>query len=167
MSEETPDSTEAVEESANGALKRNKWSGKRITMIALPLILICAAAATYAVSQKNATPDSKAGAAISAPIEYVEMPDMLVNLASTGGRNRYLKLGITLQVTGADAAKELEKHMPRIRSAFQVYLREVRIEDLSGSGGMFFLKEELMRRINTELDPIHIDDVLFKEMLIQ
>ncbi len=167
MSEETSDPTVVVEESADGALKRKKWSGKRITMIALPILSICAGAATYVIMNKNSAQNSKSEAVISAPIEYVEMPDMLVNLASTGGKNRYLKLGITLQVTGAEAAKEIEKHMPRIRSAFQVYLREVRIEDLSGSGGMFFLKEELMRRINTELDPIHIDDVLFKEMLIQ
>jgi flagellar protein FliL len=147
-------------------LPRKKWSGKRITLFALPLLL-CVGAGTFYLLKKSAHHSKNEASVVGQSIEYVDMQDMLVNLASGNGRNRYLKLGVTLQVSGSQNAKELEKHMPRIRSAFQVYLRELRIEDLSGSGGMFLLKEELMRRINTELAPLHIDDVLFKEMLIQ
>jgi flagellar protein FliL len=147
-------------------LPRKKWNGKRLTLIAVPLLL-CLGAGGFFLIKKPAHHGKMSEEAAGQSIEYVDMQDMLVNLASGNGRNRYLKLGVTLQISGSQNAKEIEKHMPRIRSAFQVYLRELRIEDLSGSGGMFLLKEELMRRINTELAPLHIDDVLFKEMLIQ
>ena len=57
--------------------------------------------------------------------------------------------------------------MPRIIDNFQVYLRELRIEDLRGSAGMYRLREELLLRVNASAAPAKIVDVLFKEMLVQ
>jgi flagellar FliL protein len=57
--------------------------------------------------------------------------------------------------------------MPRIIDNFQVYLRELRIEDLRGSAGMYRLREELLLRVNASAAPARIVDVLFKEMLVQ
>ena len=45
--------------------------------------------------------------------------------------------------------------------------RELRKEDLNGSQGVFRLKEELLMRINSSAAPIKVNDVLFKEMLVQ
>ena len=57
--------------------------------------------------------------------------------------------------------------MPRIMDNFQVYLRELRIEDLKGSAGMYRLREELLTRVNAAAAPAKIQDVLFKEILVQ
>jgi flagellar FliL protein len=57
--------------------------------------------------------------------------------------------------------------MPRIMDNFQVYLRELRIEDLKGSAGMYRLREELLVRVNAAAAPAKVRDVLFKEMLVQ
>ncbi len=57
--------------------------------------------------------------------------------------------------------------LPRVVDSFQVYMRELRIEDLDGSAGMFRIKEELLSRVNAAVYPIEINDILFKEMLIQ
>jgi len=57
--------------------------------------------------------------------------------------------------------------MPRIIDNFQVYLRELRIDDLKGSAGMYRLREELLTRVNAAAQPAKINAVLFKEMLIQ
>ena len=57
--------------------------------------------------------------------------------------------------------------MPRIIDNFQVYLRELRVEDLQGSAGMLRLREELMMRVNNAVKPAKVNDVLFKEMLVQ
>ena len=50
---------------------------------------------------------------------------------------------------------------------FQVYLRELRVEDLRGSAGVQRLREELLMRVNAAVHPIEVRDVLFKEMLVQ
>ena len=62
---------------------------------------------------------------------------------------------------------QLEAVMPRIIDNFQVFLRELRVEDLSGSRGTARIKEELLTRVNVAVAPARVDDVLFKEMLIQ
>lgn len=98
---------------------------------------------------------------------YIDLPEFLVNLRTTGSRASFLKLTIALEVSDPEQAKEVEAQMPRIIDGFQTYLRELRVEDLSGSAGLFRLKEELLRRINVTLAPARVDDVLFKEMLIQ
>ncbi len=57
--------------------------------------------------------------------------------------------------------------MPRIIDNFQVYLRELRVEDLKGSAGMYRLREEMLIRVSAAVAPAKINDVLFKEMLVQ
>lgn len=151
------------------ALPRRKWSGRRVVMIAVPVALVIGAA-VYGLSHTGhgQAPISTQSGAISTQsgeTAYVKLPDMFVNLASSSGRARFLKLGVTLEVKGEERAASIKKRMPRIIDSFQVYLRELRIEDLNGSTGMFMLKEELLRRVNTELAPDRVEDVLFEEMM--
>ena len=61
----------------------------------------------------------------------------------------------------------LERLMPRVIDHFQVYLRELRVDDLHGSAGVYRLKEELLRRVSAAAHPVEVRDVLFKDMLIQ
>ena len=57
--------------------------------------------------------------------------------------------------------------MPRILDEFNVYMRELRPEDLDGAAGIFRLKEELLMRINQAVAPTRVKDVLFQEFLVQ
>ena len=100
-------------------------------------------------------------------IVFFDLPEMLVNLNSSGRQTNYLKLTVSLELDDPLAVERLEKLLPRIIDNFQVYLRELRVEDLSGSAGVYRLKEELLARVNAAVEPIHVIDVLFKEMLVQ
>lgn len=156
-------------------LKRKKWSGKRIVLVAAPVLLLLIGGGTAATlflggeSEKPEPVDPVAAAAASGDtkIVYVDLPDLLVNLKSTDRNSSYLKLSIALEVKGQAQADAIKTMMPRVTDSFQVYLRELRIDDLSGSAGMFRLKEELLRQVNTTIAPLKINDVLFKEMLVQ
>lgn len=155
-------------------LKRKKWSGKRIVLVAAPVLLLLiggGVAATMFLGGEEkpqaVDPIAAAAEAGDTQIVYVDLPDLLVNLKSANRSNSYLKLSIALEVKGQAQADAVKKMMPRITDSFQVYLRELRIDDLSGSAGMFRLKEELLRRVNTTIAPLRINDVLFKEMLVQ
>jgi flagellar FliL protein len=98
---------------------------------------------------------------------FVDLPEILVNLNSSERGQTYLKLKVALEVDRSVDPGRLMPLMPRIVDKFQVYLREMRIEDLNGSAGMFRLKEELRRRVNVAVHPIEVHDVLFKEMIVQ
>ena len=98
---------------------------------------------------------------------FYDLPDMLVNLNSSGNRKRFLKISIALELSSEDDVQHVETYLPRIVDNFQVYLRELRVEDLSGSAGLQRLREELLLRVNTAIRPAQVRDVLFKEMLVQ
>ncbi len=101
------------------------------------------------------------------PSFYYEIPDMLVNLNSSGRKTGYLKISISVEVASEDDAGEIEAVLPRIVDSFQVYLRELRVEDLSGSAGLQRLREELLTRVSNAAAPTVVRDILFREMLIQ
>ncbi|WP_417516985.1 flagellar basal body-associated FliL family protein [Minwuia sp.] len=98
---------------------------------------------------------------------FFELPDMLVNLNTSGSQPRFLKIKVALEFGDEEIVGKVRRIMPRIIDHFQVYLRELRREDLRGSAGMYRLKEELMIRVNQSVQPSRIRDVLFKEMLVQ
>ncbi len=160
-------------------LPRKKFSGKKLVLfIVLPLVLLIGAGAGVYFSglldsllgkkeehaehpAEPAQPDPHA-----APVFY-DLPDMLVNLNSSGKRPAFLKIKISIQLTKGEDQPAVEHVLPRIIDNFQVYLRELRLEDLKGSAGMYRLRQELLMRINAATFPVKVKDVLFKEMLVQ
>lgn len=102
------------------------------------------------------------------PVFY-DVPDILVNVATGESKPAFLKLSVSLELGGeAEAAKAaIEPVMPRVVDQLQTYLRELRVEDLSGSASVFRLKEEMLRRVNLAVEPVQVKDVLFREMIIQ
>ena len=98
---------------------------------------------------------------------FMDLPELLVNLNTAGRRATFIKMKVTLEVEKKEHVPMIEKLMPRIIDNFQVYLRELRIEDLKGSIGMYRLREEMLLRVNTAAAPAQVTDVLFKEILIQ
>lgn len=99
---------------------------------------------------------------------FFDIPDILVNVAS-GDKPAFLKLSVSLELEGEgeEAKAAIEPVVPRVVDQMQTYLRELRVEDLSGSAAMFRLKEELLRRVNLAVEPVKVKDVLFREMIVQ
>jgi len=158
-------------EGEGGESPPSKWKLKLPSM----KILIIAAAAVLVLgggtgaylffSSKKA---DHAAAGVVKPAVFVDLPDVLVNLANAGGDStRYLKVKVTLEVPDQALAQQIQPLMPRVMDAFQTYLRELRPTDLDGSAGLFRLKEELTRRVNTAVAPSRINAVLFKEIVVQ
>ena len=107
-------------------------------------------------------------AAAPKPAVYIDVPEMLVNLVGAPGeRVQYLKAKIVIEVKEEKQAEAIKPTMPRITDVFQTYLRELRAADLNGSAGLFRLKEELTRRVNTAVSPSQVNAVLFKEIVVQ
>jgi flagellar FliL protein len=101
------------------------------------------------------------------PAVFFDLPDLLVNLNAAGRKASFLKLSVSLELDKQEDVARIQAVMPRIIDNFQVYLRELRIEDLRGSGGIYRLREELLSRVNAAASPARVADVLFKEMLVQ
>ena len=112
--------------------------------------------------------DAKPVAAQAKPAVFLDVPEVLVNLSTTGNeRTQYLKVKVVLELPDAALTPQIQTTMPRVMDAFQTYLRELRPTDLDGSAGLYRLKEELTRRVNAAIAPNRINAVLFKEIVVQ
>ncbi len=155
---------------AEGAPKKKRSLVKTLVMFVLPAVLVLGGAAYFFLlsgGEETAEGEGAQHAEAAPPPVFLDLPDMLVNLASASGDRAMLKLSVALELPDQETVAKIEPIMPRVTDNFQVFLRELRVEDLSGSAGMFRLKEELVRRVNLAVAPAVVKDVLFKEMLIQ
>lgn len=103
----------------------------------------------------------------SGPSVFYELPALTVNLNTAGRKARFIKIQVSLELTNEADKPKVEAVIARVMDNFNVYLRELRIEDLSGSAGIYRLREELLIRIRGAVAPVIVKDILFKEMLIQ
>jgi flagellar protein FliL len=95
------------------------------------------------------------------------LPPMMVNLNTGGGSEQFMKLTIALEVANEQVMLDIQPRLARVVDAFQVYLRELRKSDLEGSAGIYRLKEELRRRVNVAVFPAQVENILFREILVQ
>ena len=169
---EAPDAAAADGAAADGAAKESgRMPGKKlILLVVLPVVvgLLGAGGAAWHFrlldSLTGIKPAVHAGPKATL---FFDLPEMLVNLNTKGKNASYLKLKVALEVDDPLTIGRLEKLLPRVVDNFQVYLRELRGEDLMGSAGLYRLKEELLVRVNLALQPSKVTDVLFREMLVQ
>ena len=180
MAEEEVKEAEADgEDAAEGedGPKKKKLSGKVLVLFigAPALLAIIIAAVLFLFVFKGGGEDEMVAEeaeetvdlAASAEPVYYDLPEMVVNLDNGGEQAVYLKLKVALELSVQDPQEILDPIMPRIIDRFQIFLRQLRPEDLQGSASMLKLKQELLRRINLAAAPLEIDDVLFREMVIQ
>ena len=171
---EPPENEEAAPE-AEGGEEAKKPSGLKrflsIKFIAIAVggLVALGAAGGGAYHFLGASRTEAAPAAKIKPPVFFEMPDVLVNLSSSGAseRTQYLKVKVVLELSDEAMKAQIEPLMPRLMDTFQTYLRELRATDLDGSAGLYRLKEELTRRVNAAIAPERINAVLFKEIIVQ
>ncbi len=159
--------------------RRKRLSGKKLVLFLILPLLIVGGAVTSAYFSGALDPllprpkpgeKMEAGGTTMTPPEkavFYELPDLLVNLNGSGRRTNFLKIKVSLELENPDDIPKLEAVLPRIIDNFQVYLRELRVEDLRGSAGLYRLREELLARVRTAAAPVEVKDVLFNQMLIQ
>ncbi|MBM3618267.1 MAG: flagellar basal body protein FliL [Alphaproteobacteria bacterium] len=108
-----------------------------------------------------------APASTAAKTIYYNLPEFLVNLSSASNQTSYVKMKVTL-VLGSEADSLVaQERLPVLQDHFNTYLRDLRASDLSGSAGMYRLREELLARANKSLSPVKVQNILFNEILVQ
>ena len=163
------ENAEAEGDEDQPAPAKRKLPLKLILIAAGGLVALCGIGASgyYFLFAGKSEAVSTAANQVKPPV-FLDLPDVLVNLANTGGeRTQYLKVKVTLELPDEAMSAQIQPVMPRLMDAFQTYLRELRPTDLDGSAGLYRLKEELTRRVNAAIAPNRINAVLFKEIVVQ
>lgn len=166
------------EEVADGEVVAPKKArlGRKMMLIigVVVLALIGGAVAAYMVFGRadKGTAGHEAGAAAAseegkADETFVEVPAMVVNLRSTDGAARFIKLRLMLVPVNADAGPRITAQLPLIIDSFQPFLRELRPEDLAGAAAVFRIKEELLLRANAVSGAGSVKAVLIQDLIQQ
>lgn len=167
---------EDSEEGEEGGKKKKRLSGRTLTLfIVLPLIAVIgigigAMKFLGGGEEKHAEdPMAEDMPRLQDPTEVVfkSLPEILVNIRTADNRTTFLSLKVSLELNKDQDEAILDAAMPRIEDKFQVYLRELRLEDLTGAAGTQRVKEELLRRVNIAANPVKVNAVLIREMVVQ
>ena len=146
-----------------------KW--KRIALIVLIALVAAGAAAggMYLFLSKSAHGKPAALPPPPPPV-FFALDSMTVNLLSDDGQH-YLRVGLTLKLADDKMQAQLTQHMPELRSRILLDLSNKPPEDLSTLEGKRALAQELKTLIQQPTDagapPVHVEDVLFTEFVVQ
>lgn len=168
-SDAAKDGAEGEGDGEGGEAKPKKSKKKLFIIIGLVVVLLIGggAAAYFTGMLGGGGHDEEKEVNKAAEVVYYTMPEMIINLSSPGKQASFLKANIILELPNKLDAIAVESNLPRLMDAFNTYVRELRPSDLSGSAGITRLREELLLRANKALEPTKINDVLFKQIMIQ
>lgn len=162
---------EAAEEEGGGGKKK-----KKLIIIGAAALLLLGGGGGAAFFLMGGEPEPPAAAAaedeaaegaVVAEVIYHTMPTLQVNLAGSSKRNTYLRVTATLELTNAADAEMARTKSANIVDGFQALLRELRPYDISGSGGLMRVKEEMLARANAAMGKNAVKNVLLTEFLVQ
>src|SRR3954469_8626391 len=140
----------------------------KLIIIAAVVLVVAGGGGAWFFLFRGHAEEAHAEAPPPKPPVFIEVPDMLVNLVSVPGeRVQYLKVKVVLEVKEEKQVEAIKPTLPRVTDIFQTYMRELRASDLTGSVGLFRLKEELTKRVNVAVAPTPVTAVLFKEVVVQ
>jgi flagellar FliL protein len=152
---------------------KKSFGKKKLILLAAPVLLIGIASGLWftgvlprLLGLRHEPTAGQQAAKPTVPV-FVDLPDMITNLASPANKASYIKLQARLEISRSEDADKVQREMPRLQDMFQTYLREMRPEELRGSAGIYRLREELLGRANVVLAPVRVNDVLFTQLLIQ
>jgi|HubBroStandDraft_1064217.scaffolds.fasta_scaffold00147_2 flagellar FliL protein len=99
---------------------------------------------------------------------FCDLPDILVTLDNRNrSGNHTITLAVSLVLDDKDEQAQIQAHLPRVLDVFQVYVRQLKVEDVTGVPQIQHLRAELLTRLNTALAPLPVADILFREVLVQ
>ena len=98
---------------------------------------------------------------------FYPLPELLVSLNTGERRTTLMKVKLSLELADPADQPKVERQLPRIVDYCQVYLRELRLDEVRGSAGSARMREELLRRITAAVAPVQVNDLLFSDLFVQ
>jgi len=142
-----------------------------IALIAIVAALLAGTGTWFFLSHRAAAVHSAPSAPAPKPVRFFPLEPMTVNLLSDDGDTHYLRIGLTLKLDDEATEADLTRNMPEIRSRMLLALSNKHPSELETLDGKRALATELAALIARPTEPhgkpLHVDDVLFTEFVIQ
>ena len=147
---------------------------KKMLLVILPIVIVIGLLVSfYTVFSKQDSQDPKNYQIVDQTTEtsntnesliLYDLPEIEVMLNSSGPNKKYarLKLNIEVSSTNEESIKMLEAFTPRINDIVTSHLVETYPEEIETAQGLYWLKEDLLYRINLVTKPLKISNINIK-----
>ena len=113
------------------------------------------------VTQPNASDDGE-----KVTILY-DLPEISAAMQSIGPDTERLNLSLNIELSNVEDIPTIEQLSPRIKDAVLSHVVALEPQEVENSNGLYWLKEELLYRINLIVSPIKIDNLNIKALDFQ
>lgn len=152
---------------------------KKLLIFVLPLVIVIGLSAgifyvfnsgynnnngNYSVV-KNASSDSKSPDDVTV---FYDLPEITTILKGENGAGKErLRIRLNLELGNIEDTQTVETLTPKIIDAVIAHTIELTPREISGSGGLYWLKEELLYRINLITNPIKVSNINFRTFEVE
>ena len=151
------------------------FNKKKVLIFVLPIIIVIGLAVSFITvfsrrsDSSNAeydvvTSDGTDGGKVTV---FYSLPELTAHLRSSAGKPLTVKLKISIELSAVEDIKTVEALLPRVNDILLAHITELTPEEISGSDGMYNLREELLFRINLLTAPVKVSNLNFKSFDIQ
>jgi flagellar FliL protein len=154
-------------------IENNKQSRKKLMILLLPLLIVIGVSVGVYFTLTNKrdstllnyptiqNKDSSDGMTI-----FYDLPEVKTSVKGTDGRHE-LRLKVNLELSSTEDLKTIEILTPRLTDAILNHTVELTFEEIDGSAGLYWLKEELLYRFNLSVAPVKIKGLNFNVFELQ
>ncbi len=115
---------------------------------------------------KNVAEDDTGQKSESVTVFY-ELPEVSAKVRKSDGGSETVKMKISLELSRVEDIPTVEGLLPQINDAVISHTLALTSDEISGSDGLYWLKEELLYRINLLVAPLKVSGLNFRNFEIQ
>lgn len=144
----------ATPNAANNAAPAPAKGKKLIVLIVIIAVLaIGAAAAFILLSKRHSSGDEEEGSASKAAVTvptFLPLDNLVVNLSDTGG-DRFVQIGITLELADEKTASTVKQYLPSIRNGILMLVSQRTADELLAREGKEKLAADILEEVSAPL----------------
>lgn len=161
-------------EEASALIDYSRQKRKKIMILLLPLLIVIGISVSiyFAMNKSYNSLDSSYNIvqynkddAENITVFY-DLPEFNTSVNGKDGRHS-LKLKINLELSSLEDLRVIEILTPKLNDTILNHIVELNLEEVSGSTGMYWLREELLYRLNLAATPVKIKKLNFSVFELQ
>lgn len=158
----------------------SKISKKKILVFLLPILIVIGIAVgmyhifgskdqetagmSYSVMEKS---NEENGNAKKQLLIFYDLPEISVRVKTPDGSKQTAYIKISIELSQMEDIKAIETLLPRLNDIIISHTSELTSDEIGGANGLYWLKEELLHRINLVTAPIKVENLNFKNFEIK
>lgn len=159
---------------------RKAVSKRKVLLFLLPLLIVIGVSVglyhtfgnslkdvpglSYSVVEKQELVDGKNE---NKTLVFYDLPEISSRIRTGDGRKEIVKIKISIELSRVEDIKTIEGLLPKLSDIIINHTSELTSDEINGANGLYWLKEELLYRINLVTAPIKIENLNFKAFEVQ